>query len=265
MRGIRLAPSLSAACNADFSTNNKFYRLPQIKAAFKRYIKALITRHKNSPTILAWELANEARCGADGVRNLPRSPAGCSPELITAWYDEMSAYIKSLDPHHLVTTGSEGGFNVESEDWAYNGADGSDFDAELGLKNIDFGTFHSYPDWWSKTVEWTVQWIEDHGAAMRGGRKPVVHEEYGELWRHLQSLLPFRKQMLTSATIGWLTPSARLEYLNRTETATRVEVLSLWQKTSLKERISDMYWQFGFSGYSYGRNHDDGFTIYLDE
>ena len=57
---------------------------------------------------------------------------------------------------------------------------GSDFDAELKLKNIDFGTFHSYPDWWSKTVEWTVQWIEDHGAAMRGGKKPVVHEEYGE-------------------------------------------------------------------------------------
>jgi hypothetical protein len=102
--------------------------------------------------------------------------------LITAWYDEMSSYIKSLDPHHLVTTGSEGGFNVESEDWAYNGADGSDFDAELGLKNVDFGTFHSYPDWWSKTVEWTVQWIEDHGAAGREGRKPVVHEEYGEFW-----------------------------------------------------------------------------------
>jgi mannan endo-1,4-beta-mannosidase len=29
--------------------------------------------------------------------------------------------------------------------------------------------------------------------------------------------------------------------------------------------MPDMYWQFGFSGYSYGRNHDDGFTIYLDE
>lgn len=26
-----------------------------------------------------------------------------------------------------------------------------------------------------------------------------------------------------------------------------------------------MFWQFGFSGWSYGRNHDDGFTIYLDE
>lgn len=64
---------------------------------------------------------------------------------------------------------------------------------------------------------------------------------------------------------GWLTPEARLQYLNRTENATRVEVLSLWQKTSLQEKISDMYWQYGFSNYSYGRNHDDGFTIYLDE
>lgn len=29
--------------------------------------------------------------------------------------------------------------------------------------------------------------------------------------------------------------------------------------------MPDMFWQYGFSGYSYGRNHDDGFTIYLDE
>jgi mannan endo-1,4-beta-mannosidase len=145
--------------------------MPEVKKAFKRY--------KDNPTIFAWELANEARCGADGVRNLPRSDK-CTPEVITAWYDEMSTYIKSLDKHHLVTTGSEGGFNVESVDWAYNGSDGSDFDAELKLKNIDFGTFHSYPDWWSKTVLWTVQWIKDHGKSMRAAKKPVVHEEYGK-------------------------------------------------------------------------------------
>ncbi|GAB7331897.1 hypothetical protein MBLNU13_g03828t1 [Cladosporium sp. NU13] len=221
--------------------HDDFYRLPEIKKAFKRYVKAVVTRYKDNPTIFAWELANEARCGADGVRNLPRSE-NCTPDLITAWYDEMSTYIKSLDKNHLVTTGSEGGFNIESDDWAYNGADGSDFDAELKLKNIDFGTFHSYPDWWSKTVDWTVQWIKDHGKSMRAIKKPVVHEEY-----------------------GWLTPEARLQYLNRTENATRVEVLSLWQKTSLQEKISDMYWQYGFSNYSYGRNHDDGFTIYLDD
>jgi mannan endo-1,4-beta-mannosidase len=161
-------------------TSSQFYRLPEVKKAYKRYIKAVVTRYKDNPTIFAWELANEARCGADGVRNLPRSD-NCTSELITGWYDEMSTYIKSLDKNHLVTTGSEGGFNIESDDWAYNGADGSDFDAELKLKNIDFGTFHSYPDWWSKTVEWTVQWIKDHGKSMRAAKKPVVHEEYGKL------------------------------------------------------------------------------------
>lgn len=68
-----------------------------------------------------------------------------------------------------------------------------------------------------------------------------------------------------NSNLGWLTDKARLEYLNRKENATKVEVLSLWQKTDRQEKISDMFWQFGFSGYSYGRNHDDGFTIYLDE
>lgn len=54
-------------------TRNQFYTVPKIKNAFKRYVKAMVTRYKDSPAIFAWELANEPRCGADGVRNLPRS------------------------------------------------------------------------------------------------------------------------------------------------------------------------------------------------
>ena len=53
-------------------------------------------------TVMAWELANEPRCAADDVRNLPRSD-GCTVELMTEWIDEMSTYIKSLDENHLVT------------------------------------------------------------------------------------------------------------------------------------------------------------------
>ncbi|KAF2843505.1 glycoside hydrolase family 5 protein [Patellaria atrata CBS 101060] len=220
--------------------HDDFYRLPQIKKAYKKYVKAIVSRYKNSPAIMAWELGNEPRCGADGTRNLPRSD-NCTPDVLTSWVDEMSTYIKSLDKDHLVTTGGEGGFNIQSDDGFYNGWDGGDFDAELALPNIDFGTFHSYPDWWTKTVAWTDQWIKDHAKSMRKVGKPVVHEEY-----------------------GWLTPDKRLEYLNRVENTTRLEALSLWQKTSLKEKISDQYWQYGYNGYSYGRNHDDGFTIFLD-
>jgi mannan endo-1,4-beta-mannosidase len=156
----------------------------------------------------------------------------------------MSTYIKTLDAHHLVTWGGEGGFNSpSSQDWAYNGADGGDFSHELSLPNIDFGVFHSYPDWWSKTVAWTDQWIRDHAAAGRAAGKPVVHEEY-----------------------GWMTAEARLSSLGRVENATRLEVIGRWQDIAVEEGMAgDMYWQFGYSGYSYGRNHDDGFTIYLDD
>lgn len=204
----------------------------------------MVTRYKDSTAIMAWELANEPRCGADSTRNLPRS-ADCTPALMTAWVDEMSTYIKSLDRNHLVTWGGEGGFNDPSKsDTFYNGYDGGDFDAELALPHIDFGVFHSYPDWWGKTVEWTSQWIHDHALSAREvepAGKPVVHEEY-----------------------GWLTPEKRLEYLGTTSNITRVEAMSAWQAISIQESMPDMFWQFGFSNFSYGRNSDDGFTIYLD-
>lgn len=222
--------------------HDDFYRLPHIKEKFKAYVKQIVTRYAHSPAIFSWELGNEPRCGADAVRNLPRSTE-CTPDLLTHWADEISTYIKSLDPNHLVTTGGEGGFNIPGlSDKFYNGGDGGDFEAELRLRNIDFGTFHSYPDWWGKTVEWTDQWIKDHAESGRKLGKPIVHEEY-----------------------GWLTPPKRLEYLQKTSNTTRTEALGLWQATTLKEKIPDMYWQYGFSGYSYGRNHDDGFTIFLDD
>jgi mannan endo-1,4-beta-mannosidase len=154
----------------------------------------------------------------------------------------MSAYIKTLDSAHLVTWGGEGGFNTASDDWAYNGSDGGDFAAELALRHVDFGVFHSYPDWWGKSVEWTVQWIRDHAAAGRKAGKPVVHEEY-----------------------GWLTDAKRLEYLGTVSNRTRTEVLGLWQGVTREEKMSDLFWQFGYGGYSYGRNHDDGFTVFLED
>lgn len=222
-------------------TQDQFYRVPEIKDAFKAYVEQMVTRYKDSPAIMAWELANEPRCGADGVRNLPRSE-DCTVELMSEWIDEMSTFVKSLDPNHLVTWGGEGGFNVESDDGFYNGYDGGDFDHELSLENIDFGTFHSYPDWWSKTVEWTDQWVRDHAESGRNAGKPVVHEEY-----------------------GWMTPEVREQNGIDAKNETRLEVIGGWQAISVEEKMPDMYWQFGYSDYSYGRNHNDGFTIYLDD
>ncbi|KAI1080933.1 glycoside hydrolase family 5 protein [Whalleya microplaca] len=224
--------------------HDDFYRLPQIKEAYQRYISHFLTRYASSPAILAWELTNEARCGADGVRNL--LPSGtCTPALLTSWIDEMSAFVKALDPDHLVTWGGEGGFNDASsspDDGLYNGSDGADFAAELALPHVDFGTFHTYPDWWGKSIAWAEQWIRDHAQAGREAGKPVVHEEY-----------------------GWMTAAARAENGIADNNASRVAVEGGWQDIMVQEGMSDLFWQYGFSGYSYGRNHDDGFTVYLDD
>ena len=48
----------------------------------------------------------------------------------------------------------------------YNGTEGTDFDALLSLKNIDYGTFHMYPEAWGILPEyvenWGAQYIKDH-------------------------------------------------------------------------------------------------------
>ncbi len=160
---------------------HQFYYNEKVVAAFKSYVKAIVSRYASSPAIFAWELGNEPRCGADATRNLPRSPSGCNAQVLTKWADDLSTFIKSIDPFHLVTLGDEGFFNdanpVDPSDWAYTGADGVDFVANLKLKNLDFGTFHLYPDWWTKSVEWATDFVERHVEVMNSIGKPVVLEE----------------------------------------------------------------------------------------
>lgn len=87
--------------------HDDFYHVPKIVNAYKNYVKTFVNRYKHSSAIMSWQLANEPRCGADGVRNLPRAP-DCDHKRMTAWVKDLSAYIKKLDPYHLVSTGGEG-------------------------------------------------------------------------------------------------------------------------------------------------------------
>lgn len=58
------------------------------------YVKTIVTRYKDSPTIFAWELMNEARCLSD---TLPAGPS-CVPgsNTLRTWYQEQSNYVRSL-------------------------------------------------------------------------------------------------------------------------------------------------------------------------
>lgn len=66
----------------------------------------------------------------------------------------MSAFVKSIDKHHLVTVGLEGfygpnnpkGSTLNPEQWA--SLLGSDFIRNSNIPNIDFASVHIYPDHW---------------------------------------------------------------------------------------------------------------------
>jgi len=162
----------------------QFYTNECTKQLYKNYITHMINRvntltgvpYKEDPTILAWELANEPRCEPSD---------GCpSDNAVYEWAVEMSAHIKKLDPNHLVALGDEGFLNEpknddDDHDPFYDGSFGLDWERNLSIETIDFGTVHLYPNHWNKTLTWSETWITDHINIAQQMGKPVVFEEFG--------------------------------------------------------------------------------------
>ncbi|KAI3844428.1 hypothetical protein C5167_009063 [Papaver somniferum] len=171
------------------ASNDSFFYDPTIRTYFKQYVKAVLTRknsftgveYRNDPTIFAWELMNEPRCMTD--------PSG---DTLQDWIEEMSSYIKAIDKNHLLTMGMEGFYgpttpeklNVNPEEWAGNL--GTDYIRNFKTPNMDFASFHVYPDHWFKdqTVEdqlaFVRKWVSSHiDDGEKILKKPVLISEFG--------------------------------------------------------------------------------------
>lgn len=113
-----------------------WYANARAQDQYRKYVAAVVGRYSNSSAVFAWELANEPRC------------KGCSTDVIYKWASDVSKYIKSLDPNHMVTLGDEG-FGLPGGDgstsYPYGTSEGVDFVKNLGIKTLDFGVFHMYP------------------------------------------------------------------------------------------------------------------------
>jgi mannan endo-1,4-beta-mannosidase len=163
--------------------HHQFYTDPAVARGYKDWISHLVNRknaingtvYRDDPTIFGWELANEPRCTNSGQFD---DRQGCSSDMLVSWTDAMSTFIKSIDPHHLVSVGDEGFFS-HGEGGSYDGAEGVDHAAFLAVRHIDFGTYHLYPEDWGHRTTWASKWIEDHIVAARAAGKPTLLEEYG--------------------------------------------------------------------------------------
>lgn len=150
----------------------QFLQNDSAKALFADHVRKIVGRtnsitgrpYAESPAIMSWQVANEPRAFSE--ENKPR---------LVAWIDSTAKLIKSLDPNHMVSVGSEGSHGCEEdiELWA-----------ELHrIPEIDYATIHIWPYNWgwsgdSAAIKAT-EYIDAHAAIARRLGKPLVLEEFG--------------------------------------------------------------------------------------
>ena len=159
---------------------SKFYTCEPCKQDYLQQVKLLITRtnkitnkkYRDDPAIMTWELANEPR---------PMRPS--ANLAYQNWIRNTSAYIKSIDKNHLVTTGHEGLMATEGDLELYEQVHAN--------KNIDYLTIHIWPKNWgwfkdeTLTADFasvktkTLDYINQHEVIARKLHKPLVIEEFG--------------------------------------------------------------------------------------
>jgi mannan endo-1,4-beta-mannosidase len=171
---------------AGLTDHDAFFTNPAVKQFYQNYLRDFVNRrntftgiaYKDDPTILGWELANEARCASD---------PGATQGILAAWYQEMATYLKSLDSNHLVSTGEEGndvttsGYSSYTNGSWLDGTTGSSYRANIALSAIDWGTVHVYPDAAGMTdpLNDGSNWILDHVKIAAAQGKPLFVGEYG--------------------------------------------------------------------------------------
>ncbi|KAL4067621.1 glycoside hydrolase family 5 protein [Scleroderma citrinum] len=83
--------------------HDQFYTDQNILNAFKNFTTQVVSRYVNNPAVFSWEIANDARCAS----TLPAS-SSCTTETVTQWHATIAEHILSIDPNHLVSSGTQG-------------------------------------------------------------------------------------------------------------------------------------------------------------
>jgi mannan endo-1,4-beta-mannosidase len=135
-------------------------------SAYKAYIKSILLRtntvngkvYKDDPTIMAWDVANE-----------PTFQFSTDPEF-HAWLTDVTSYIKSIDPKHLLTIGIDNSGNLYD-------AGGPQYDV-LNVPDLDFFSIHfNLND--ATVVSSQLLRLQFRVQKFLSMGKPVILEEFG--------------------------------------------------------------------------------------
>jgi mannan endo-1,4-beta-mannosidase len=157
-----------------FGINNDramlFYTNETTRRLYKEHLEKIATRrntvtgklYRDDPAILGYELINEAQSVTSRWSER------------RAWFAEMSAYLRSLDPDHLIAPGG----------WGYRtSAERREWLADHSLPNIDYCDVHNYPrpdhDSFVDSPADLRDFIRNRVAAAYSIQKPLVFGEFG--------------------------------------------------------------------------------------
>jgi mannan endo-1,4-beta-mannosidase len=179
-----LDPNVTKDYDDYMKKNARFYVNAAAQKEYRQTIAKIVKRvntitgkpYAQDPTLMAWQLANEPRPGNGSAT--PQEKA-----TYVKWIDEVAGYIHSLDPNHMVSSGSEG-------------LAGSAQDPQLFLdahrtRHIDYLTYHLWPKNWSwfdshnPTGSWdnaitkSRDYLNSHIELAKQLNKPIVLEEFG--------------------------------------------------------------------------------------
>ena len=153
----------------------QFADSPEAQNLFLDYVRFIVSRtnrythtaYTDDPAIMAWQIGNE-----------PRAFGEAQKEGFARWLASTSALIRSIDPNHLISIGSEGIWGCEMDSALYHRISAD--------PNIDYITVHIWPYNWGWTKEemsnvkcQTSNYLKPHLSISRTLRKPIVIEEFG--------------------------------------------------------------------------------------
>ena len=158
----------------------QFPQSDSAKALFANHVNYIVSRtnrynqikYVDDPTIMSWQIGNEPRAFSDENK-----------EPFARWMADVAAQIKSLDPNHMVSSGSEGSWGCEM--------DMNLFEKIHADPNINYLNIHIWPYNWSwvkadslkellpRAKENTKKYIDDHMVIARKYSKSIVLEEFG--------------------------------------------------------------------------------------
>jgi len=103
-----------------------------LPASYRTYVREIVARYRHDPTILAWQLVNEAEDATADDGPCSRTATA----TLKAFASDVAGMIKVHDRNHLVSLGTIGD--------GHCGTDGGQYVAVHRLRSIDVCEYHEY-------------------------------------------------------------------------------------------------------------------------